>query len=309
MADLRDKSLSFRFRREWPAYVYLLPITVILLFLNVYPIAYSVWISTTNFGIGGRGSELYYHYIGFSNYWNALTVGLPTTLQLIENSFFWAVGSVALFLIIGLGLATVLNQEIRAKTVYRTVILFPWAMPAFITLLVWANMWNYNYGIINEMLNSVGIPSVYWFGHTDSAWAALFITNIWLSFPFYTVVFLASMQAIPKELYEAASIDGAGSFSRFFRITLPFLSPTVVFVGLMGFLFTFNNFYPIFLLSNGGPGITTQIFITQSYHDAFGINPPAFATAAVYGVLDFLIIVVLTVVVIWKTDLTRNWLK
>jgi arabinogalactan oligomer / maltooligosaccharide transport system permease protein len=311
MADLRDQTLSFRLRREWPAYVYLLPTTLVLLFLNAYPVAYTIYISTTDFGTGGKGSLLSYHYIGLSNYVYALTTGLSTTTALIENSFFWAAGSVALFLLIGLGLATVLNQEIRGKTVYRTIILLPWAMPAFITILIWANMWGYSYGIINGVLNSVGIRSVDWLQHTDTAWAALFITNVWLSFPFYTVVFVATMQAIPRDLYEAASIDGASGFSQFFRITLPYLRPTIVFVGLMGFLFTFNNFYPIYLITSGGPGISTQIFITESYNQAFGSlgATPAFSTAALYSVIDFVIIITITVVVIWRTDLTRNWLK
>jgi arabinogalactan oligomer / maltooligosaccharide transport system permease protein len=311
MADLRDQTTRYRLRREWPAYVYLLPTTIVLLFLNVYPIGYTIYISMTDFGTGGRGSLLNYHYIGLSNYVTALTVDSSTTWTLVGNSFFWAGGSVALFLVVGLSLATVLNQEIRGKTIYRTLILLPWAMPAFITILVWANMWSYQYGIINGLLSTIGISPVFWLGHADTAWAALFITNVWLSFPFYTVVFLATMQAIPKELYEAASIDGAGSLSQFVRITLPFLRPTIIFVGLMGFLFTFNNFYPIFLITTGGPGISTQIFITESYNQAFGAvgASPAFSFAALYSVLDFLIIVAITVVVIWRTDLTRNWLK
>ncbi len=310
MADLRDQTLGFRLRREWPAYIYLVPTTLVLLFLNAYPIAYTVYISLTNFGIGRN--YFTYQYIGLTNYTYALTTGATTSLTLVENSFFWAGGCVALFLLVGLGLASVMNQDLRGKTIYRTVILLPWAFPAFITILVWANMWGYEYGIINAMLGTIGIHKVDWIlGGADTAWVTLFVTNVWLSFPFYTVVFLATMQAIPKDLYEAASIDGAGTLSKFGRITLPYLMPTVVFVGLMGFLFTFNNFYPIYLITNGGPGIATQIFITESYSQAFGAvgSHPAYATAAVYSVLDFLIISALTMVVIWRTDLTRNWLK
>jgi arabinogalactan oligomer/maltooligosaccharide transport system permease protein len=312
MADLRDQTLGFRLRREWPAYIYLLPTIVVLLVLNAYPIAYTIWISMTDFGTGGRGSLLSYHYVGLTNYQYALTTGASTSWALVENSFLWAGGCVALFLLVGLGLASVLNQDLRGKTIYRTLILLPWAFPAFITLLVWASMWGYEYGIVNAMLGSLGIAPVNWLlSSPDAAWASLFITNVWLSFPFYTIVFLATMQAIPKDLYEAAAIDGAGSLSQFRRITLPYLSPTIIFVGLMGFLFTFNNFYPIYLITNGGPGISTQIFITESYNLAFGSHgaSPLYSTAAMYSVLDFLIIVALTVVVIWRTDLTRNWLK
>jgi len=310
MADLRDQTLLYRLRREWPAYIYLVPTIVVLLVLNAYPIAYTVYISLTDFGTGGRGSLLAYHYIGLTNYYLAVTTGASVSWQLIENSFIWAAGSVALFLVVGLGLATVLNQQIFGRTVYRTLMMLPWAMPAFITILVWANMWQYETGIINGLLSQVGVAPVDWLQHPTTAWAALFITNVWLSFPFYTVVFLATMQAIPKDLYEAASIDGAGSFSQFVNITLPFLRPTIIFVGLMGFLFTFNNFYPIYLITSGGPGLSTQIFITESYKDAFGLGgSPAFSTAAMYSVIDFLFVLVITVVVIWTTDLTRNWLK
>jgi arabinogalactan oligomer/maltooligosaccharide transport system permease protein len=310
MADLRDQTLGFRLRREWPAYIYLVPTTVVLLVLNAYPIAYTVYISFTDFGTGGRNSYFTYHYIGLQNYYLGFTTGASVSWSLIENSFIWAGGSVALFLLVGLGLATVLNQEIRGKAVYRTLMMLPWAMPAFITILVWDNMWQYETGIINGMLAQLGIAPVNWLLHPTTAWAALFITNVWLSFPFYTVVFLATMQAIPKELYEAASVDGAGSLSKFVHITLPFLRPTIIFVGLMGFLFTFNNFYPIYLITSGGPGVSTQIFITQSYKDAFGLGgSPAFSTAAMYSVIDFLFVLAITVVVIWRTDLTRNWLK
>ncbi len=340
MADLRDKSVGYRLRKEWPAYVYLLPTILVLAFLNAYPIAYAFYISLTNLGTSQH--YLSYQYVGWTNYSTALaTTGWPplqalgrawlwggvssggpiltlgalaspiTTSSLwpyIQNSFFWAGVCILLFLGVGLALATVLNQNVRGKSVYRTLILVPWAMPAFITILVWANMWNYNYGIINQLLVTAGIARVNWLQSTDTAWVALFVTNLWLSFPFYTVVFLGVMQAIPKDLYEAAAIDGAGSFSAFRRITLPFLRPTILFVGLMGFLFTFNNFYPIYLITGGGPLDTTQIFITKSYSVAFGASPEL-ALASMYGMVDFVILVAITLVVIWRTDLTRNWLR
>ncbi len=340
MADLRDKTVAYRLRKEWPAYVYLLPTILVLAFLNAYPIAYAFYISLTNFGTGGH--FLSYEYVGWTNYTTYLaTTGWPplaaigrallwggtsglapifnlaalaspvTTSQLwpyVQNSFFWAGVCIFLFLGVGLGLATVLNQNIRGKTVYRTLILVPWAMPAFITILVWANMWSYNYGIINQLLASAGVARVNWLGSTDTAWVALFVTNLWLSFPFYTVVFLGVMQAIPKDLYEAAAIDGAGSLAAWWRITIPYLRPTIAFVGLMGFLFTFNNFYPIYLITGGGPLNTTQIFITKSYSVAFGASPQ-YALAAMYGMVDFVLLVAITLVVIWRTDLTRNWLK
>jgi arabinogalactan oligomer/maltooligosaccharide transport system permease protein len=302
--------LLFSIRRNWRAYVYLLPMIVVLLFLNLYPIAYTFYISLTDFGSGGPNSFFNVKFIGLSNYFHIFysSYYLPQTIALLQNSVVWATGSIAIFIPLGLLLASLLNQPIRGKWIYRTVILIPWAMPAFISLLTWENMLNYEYGIVNSFLNLLHLPSVNWLGGSPlDVWSALFLTNTWLSFPFYTIVFLAAMQAIPSELYESAQIDGAGTWRMFSRITVPYILPTVLFVGITGWLFTFNNFYPIYLLTSGGPGFTSEIFVVEIYQTAF--QDYSFAIAATYSVINFLILLVVAVIAIKYARLTQGWLK
>lgn len=309
MDVVADRGLLHSLRRNWRAYVYLLPMLLVLLFLNIYPIAYTFYISLTNFGIG-RGSLFNPKYTGFTNYLHAFsgTYNLGLTKLLLQNSALWATGSVAIFIPLGLVLATLLNQPIRGKWIYRTVILIPWAMPAFISLLTWENMFNYEYGIINSLLNSMGLHSINWLqGPPVDVWSALFLTNTWLSFPFYTIVFLAAMQAIPADLYESARIDGAGTFRMFSGITVPYILPTILFVAITGWLFTFNNFYPIYLLTSGGPGFTTEIFVVQIYQ--YAEVDYQFATAATYSVVNFIILLVVAVIAIKYAGLTKGWLK
>ncbi len=310
MQNISEMPLLFRLKREWNAYIYLLPMLLVLLFLTIYPIAYTFYISMTDFGIGGTRSFFNYHFVGLANYISVFHSAsqLSLTMSLIFNSLFWASASVAIFLLLGLALATLLNQQIRGKWIYRTIILVPWAMPAFITILTWDNMLNFEYGVINGMLSLVHIAPVNWLqGSAVHVWSALLLTNTWLSFPFYTIVFLASMQSIPPELYESAEIDGASSFYKFSRITVPYMKPTVAFVGIMGWLFTFNNFYPIYLLTGGGPGYTTEIFVVEIYQEAFQYY--TFALAATYSVINFSILLVIGVLAIKYTRLTEGWLK
>lgn len=310
MLNISEKPLIYRLKKEWRAYLYLLPMLIVLLFLTIYPIAYTFYISLTDFGIGGFKSFYNYHYTGFSNYISLFSSKsqLALTIDLISNSFFWATASVAIFLLAGLTLAALLNQQIRGKWVYRTIILVPWAMPAFITILTWDNMLNFEYGVINGLLAIVHVAPVDWLqGSPVDVWSALLLTNTWLSFPFYTIVFLASMQSIPTELYESAEMDGASSFTRFTGITIPYIWPTIAFVGIMGWLFTFNNFYPIYLLTAGGPGYTTEIFVVEIYQEAFQYY--TFAIAAAYSVINFLILLVIGILAIKYTKLTEGWLK
>jgi len=303
MADLSDKPFSYRMKKEGVAYIYLLPMLVVIAFLNFYPIGYTFYISLTKAG------PFNYSYVGLANYLKILlSTDSSITLQILSNSFFWATASIAIFIPLGLGLASVFNQELRGKTIYRTLILLPWAMPAYITILTWSNMLNYEYGIVNTMLGLVHIPAVNWtLGTPVQVWSGLLMVNTWLSFPFYTIVFLAAIQAIPSDLYESATIDGASTFYKFRRITVPFIWPTIAFVGLMGWLFTFNNFYPIYFITSGGPGYSTYIFVVYAYQEAFSYYQYQFAAA--YSVIDFLVLLVIAMIAIKYTKLTEGWLK
>ncbi len=275
---------------EWKAIIYILPVLIVLAVLNFYPIAYTIYISFTNF------NEVHFYrfvLVGFSNY--AYVLSTSNLYTIIENTLVWSFGSTAVMVPAGFMLALIMNQRgLRGKYLYRSMFLFPWAFPAFITILVWSNMLAYNGGVINEIINVFGFRSIAWLTSPKYAMISLILVNFWLSFPYYTFVYTSAVQSIPSELYEAAEMDGYGSFKTLTGVTLPLLRRQIAFVTIFGFIFTWNNFYVPFLLTSGGPGISTQILITYSYLEAFSYDN--FSLAAAYSVFSILILLVFVII-------------
>lgn len=273
-------------------YLYLLPIIAVALFLFLYPVAYAVYISFTNFDLYHL---FHYAFVGLKIYERILTSSTFYTLLL--NTVIWTVGSLVPMVVAGFILAIILNQrDIRGRNVFFTLLLVPWAFPAYISLVIWSGMWNYEYGIINKFLGLFGIPPINWLNFTNTAWAALILTNLWLSFPYYTAVFLSSLQSIPSELYDIAIVDGANAWQRFRNITLPLMRSAIAFVSVGGFVFTWNNFYPIYILTGGGPGISTDILIVYTYQEAFSYG--YYNIAAAYSVISTIILAIMAILML-----------
>ncbi|WP_069807100.1 carbohydrate ABC transporter permease [Vulcanisaeta thermophila] len=289
MAGLQN---YYKLSRLLTNYLYLLPIIAVVLFLFLYPVAFAVYISFTNF-------DLYhlftYTVIGFRIYEQILTSSTFYTLLL--NTVIWTVGSLVPMVLVGFVLALILNQrDIRGRNVFFTLFLIPWAFPAYISLVIWSGMWNYKYGIINKFLGLLGIPQINWLNTIPPAWFALILTNLWLSFPYYTAVFLSSLQSIPGELYDIATVDGASAWQKFTSITMPMMRSAIAFVSVGGFVFTWNNFYPIYILTGGGPGIATNILIVYMYQEAFSYG--YYNIAAAYSVISTIILIIMALIML-----------
>ena len=163
-------------------YLYLLPIIALILFVFLYPIAYGIYISFTNFSLAHFFNATV---VGFSNYVTLFKTGI--IYPIILQTAIWTVGSLISMMLLGLLVATILNKRgFKFRRPLFTLLLLPWAFPAFISLLVWSNMWNTHFGIINQFLGVFGIHSINWLNTIAPAWGALIITNLWLSFPYYT---------------------------------------------------------------------------------------------------------------------------
>ncbi|MCL4420284.1 MAG: sugar ABC transporter permease [Candidatus Thermoplasmatota archaeon] len=211
------------------------------------------------------------------------------------NTVIFSVGSVALMVPIGFAIALLMNQRgIKGKRAFRTAILFPWAFPAFITILIWAGMLDYNFGIIDELFRVIGLKSVDWLTNPSLAMLSAILVNLWLSFPYYTFVYTATIQSIPSELNEAAEMDGYGLFGRLRRVVIPLVSRQIAFITIFGFIFTWNNFYVIYLLTDGGPGISTSTLMVYSYIQAF--SDGNYSIAAAYSIISLLILLVFVVI-------------
>lgn len=215
----------------------------------------------------------------------------------------WTVANVALHVTIGVGLALVLSRSwLRGKGVWRMLFILPWAVPNYITALIWKGMFTGEYGAINSVLHWFGLDGVSWFSSWATSFASNVITNTWLGFPFMMVVALGALESIPKELYEAASVDGASAWQRFRHITLPHLRPALGPAVALGSIWTFNMFNVIYLVSAGQPGGSTNILVTDAYRWAFE-RGERYGMAAAYATIIFLILLLWTV---FGSRLVRN---
>ncbi len=240
-----------------------------------------------------------YEFIGLNNFQEIL---FPAEVS--DTNFYftlgvtvlWTVTNVVLHVSIGLALALVLNNPaVKGRAIFRVLLIVPWAVPNYITALIWKWMFNYEFGAINLMLQAVGASKVAWFG--TSFWTNFFAnlaTNTWLGFPFMMVVSLGALQSIPGALYEAADIDGASRWQKFRGITLPLLKPALFPAIILGTIWTFNMFNVIYLVSGGGPDNQTNILITEAYRFFKVLNRYGFAAA--YCVMIFVILFLYTII-------------
>ncbi|MGC8820196.1 MAG: ABC transporter permease subunit [Fervidobacterium sp.] len=230
------------------------------------------------------------------------TVSGPFAKIFVWN-FTWAALSVLFTFVIGLILALVLNNpNLRGRTIYRSLLIIPWAIPAFISVLVWKNgFFNETYGLINKFIVTklLGGEPIKWMNDPFWAKVAVLTVNTWLGFPYMMVVTLGALQSIPEDYYEAAAIDGATKWQRFWKITFPLLMTTVAPLLVGSFAFNFNNFVNIYLLTGGGPAMpntttpagSTDILISYTYKLAFeGGRGQDFGFASAISILIFLIV-------------------
>ena len=199
----------------------------------------------------------------------------------------WTAVNVFLHVSIGLALALILREPwVRLRPMWRVLLILPWAIPNYITALIWKGLFHRQLGAINAILHLFGVEPVGWFDSFFTAFAANVTTNTWLGFPFMMVVALGALQAIPRDLEEAAELDGAGGWTRFRHVILPLLAPALLPAIILGIVWTFNQFNIVYLVSAGDPDGSTEILISEAYRWAFTRNY-RFGYAAAYSVLIF----------------------
>ncbi|MFA5623509.1 MAG: extracellular solute-binding protein [Bradymonadales bacterium] len=204
----------------------------------------------------------------------------------------WTVVNVSLHVCFGIILALLLRDPwLKLKGMYRVLFIIPWAMPNYITALIWRGMFDTSFGAINGILVSLGLNRVEWFNEFLTSFSANLITNTWLGFPFMMVVTLGALQAIPRDLEDAASVDGANAIQRFRNVTFPLLKPALMPAVILGSVWTFNAFNIIYLVSMGNPDGSTEILVSEAYKWAFE-RQFQYGYAAAYAMVVFFILVV-----------------
>ncbi len=289
-SDLAARAVS-AMRTDRHAYLAISPAMGGLLLLVGIPFLFGIGLSFFHHVHGT------YTFAGLSNFIGILTSSgrswfeprsLPYSLVLTTV---WTFLNVILHLSIGLLLALMLqNRAPRVSKVYRLLLIIPWAVPAYLTALIWRSMFDPDIGVVNRLL---GLEGFSWMHETSTAFLANLITNVWLGFPFMMVVSLGALTSIPKDLYEAAEVDGAGQLQQFLRITLPLLRPALLPAVILGSIWTFNKFEVIYLVSEGKPDGATEILVTEAYKWAFergAAQGGAYGYAAAYSVIIFLVL-------------------
>jgi multiple sugar transport system permease protein len=241
-------------------YLFIIPIVVVILGLIAYPFFDAIWLSLCEKYIGKPA-----RFIGLGNFITLL--GDATFLRTVRNSFVFTFISLVAKVTLGLLLALLLNQKFRFRNIFRGLLFLPWIMPIAIGALVWRWMFNDMYGSINYILLKTGLADkpLPWLGSAGLAMFSVITVNVWRSLPFYGLTMLAGMQTIPKHLYEAADIDGASRFQKFLFITLPGIKHVLIIVTMLGTIWTFANFEIVFLMTKGGPSVSTHLFATLTY--------------------------------------------
>jgi ABC-type sugar transport system permease subunit len=255
-------------------YFMMLPAMAVLLLFFAYPLAFEVWTSFTDKTLGNDPQ-----FVGFDNYTRLFSD--PEFKTAAWNSMVYVTIVQAGKFTLGLAIAILLHQKLVARGLWRSIVLVPYAMPGFVAFMVWKLIYNPDIGAFNIILLKLGVidAPISFLGDRDWAMPSVIFATIWRGFPFWAIMFLAALQAVPKELYEAAAVDGANAWQRFKNVSLPGIRPVILIVFLISTINTINSFEAIWLTTAGGPSDATVILPIFAYKGltAFQIGQSAAA--------------------------------
>ncbi|KAB8194001.1 ABC transporter permease subunit [Nonomuraea phyllanthi] len=287
MAALVTRAGGARGRsRQWTALAFLAPLVIYLLIFYAYPLYRNIDLSVHDYTPRAfvQGDP---EFTGPANYLDI--VSDDTFLRALRNTALFTLGSIAAQYALGLGLAVFFHRHFRLSVVLRALFLVPWLLPLIVSASTWSWMLNSENGIVNSVLQAFGIGQINWLTSPDTSLLSVTIANIWLGIPFNLVILYAGLQNIPDDLYEAAGLDGANAWQRFWRITFPLLRPVSAITLLLGLIYTLKVVDIIWIMTKGGPADASTTLATWSYREAFGTGQPDFSPAAAVGNLLILI--------------------
>ncbi|WP_371786052.1 carbohydrate ABC transporter permease [Streptosporangium subroseum] len=292
-ADHRGAGKRNRQGRE--TFVLMLPALVPVLIFSVGPLLYGIFLAFTD---ARSGRNAVTSFVGLSNFGDLMTDA--DFWASFRIGMIWAVSVTVLQFLASLGLALLLNEDLRFRSFTRVLVLVPWAMPPVVIGLMWRLVYHPNAGILNSVLQDVGLldHNIDWLNDFSIALPAVIVVGIWTGMPQTTVVLLAGLQGVPKELYEAGHMDGASAFRRFWSITLPQLRPVIVTITSLDFVWNINQFGLVYVLTQGGPGGQTRLPMLFAYEEAFRYG--FFGYAATLGVAFVIVVLAVLGLYIWR---------
>jgi len=324
----QPKAFVRTFRKVLPAYMYLLPAFLVMSIITFYPMGFEVWMSFTDYGLPNlRVDAPPPNWVGLENYLRILRNDLGLSnfdfFRTLAFNLFWTFSNVVIHVALGIVIAVMLNTEgLWFKGIYRAIYILPIVIPQIIIANIWRNMYDPDYGAINQGLALLGkffglSPDLFhirWIDQVDPpipgiplplSYFALLITNIWLGWPFMSVVATGALQSIPRDLYESAEMDGASGLQQFRYITLPLLRPAMVPAAVYGIVVTFNLFSLIYFLSGGGPLRQTEILLTVAFR--LVNEQRLYGVAAAFAIYIFFILLLITLATNAITRATESY--
>ena len=332
--ELANKKISgTKIKRNLLPYYYLVPAFLIMGVITFYPLIYQVIISFTNFEtkhllLGLNSPEL--KFVGLKNYIDIFTGALPVEnfnfFRVLEFNFWWALSNVFLHVPAGVLIAVMLNTEgLWLKKLYRALYILPVVVPPIVVATVWRNIFDEQYGAMNQLLTAITtflgqadpvrlrwlteftppIPGFLPGAPLTLAYYAMMIANFWSGWPLMSVIATGALQSIPRDLYEAAAIDGATGFQQFKNITIPLLTPAMMPAAVYGFTITFNLFGLVFFMTGGGPARSTELLVTFAYNLVRNLR--WFGVAAAFAVIIFFVALVVLLITNRITRATQSY--
>ena len=292
-APARGRRAWQRRRAQWAAWGFIAPVVVYLAAFYAYPLYQNIDLSIRSYTVASfiTGDA---PFAGFANYSNIIHSSTFAP-ALISTALFVFV-SIAFQFAIGLALAVFFFRKFPLSGFLRALFLVPWLLPLLVSASTWSWMLNSDSGVVNALLHAFGIGPVDWLTSPDWALASVLIANIWIGIPFNLVIMYSGLQSIPTDVFEAAAIDGASGWQRFWRITFPLLRPVSAITLLLGFVYTLKVFDIIWIMTRGGPATSSTTLAIWSYQLSFGSLLPDFSSAAAVGNVLIIIAVVFALV-------------
>jgi ABC-type sugar transport system permease subunit len=269
------------------------PASIVFLLLSVYPLLNTIWMSFTF----NRPSQPFikHHFVGLNNFKYILTEDNLFWISL-KNTLYFTVSSVLLELLIGLSAALLINRSLRGIGLFRVALLIPWTIPTVVAAMMFNLMYNDVYGVFNDLLYKLGVIDSYhpWLADVNTSLNAIILAEVWKTFPFMTLIILAGLQAIPKDLYEAAYIDRATRWQTFRYIVLPHIKGAILVALLFRTIDSLRAFDLIYILTKGGPADSTQVLLTDVYKQTFEFLH--YDRGAAISVIVFLIVLICSLI-------------
>ncbi len=274
-------------------YLFISPWIIGFLLFSILPMITSLYYSFTKItvlGLGRRAPEI----IGFKNYIRIFTED-TIFLQSIKVTFVYALSRVILGIIIALLIAMLLNKKMMGKRIFRTLIYLPAIIPIVASAFLWRQLFSHDFSLLNYLLSFIGMPSINWLSY-DNALTSIIIMSIWTGIGPTMIILIAALQNVPKELIEAAEIDGASIFAKFKMITIPMISSTLLYLFVTGFIGALQAYAEMDLLTSGGPGYVTTTMTMNVIQNAFSSDGSGMGYASAQAWIVFIIILIFTII-------------